>query len=87
MPDFPSLVSIDDLYNHLVATNDKVINALQVEFTNDVERECFKRYIHGLDKSKLESFLKFTTGSELIMLFHNLQIRFNQYERASRRPV
>ena len=89
MPDFPSLESIDDLYNHLVATNDKVINALQVEFTNDVERECFKylkRYIRGLDKSKLERFLKFTTGSEL-MLFHNLQIRFNQYEGASRRPV
>ena len=88
-PYFPSLESINDLYECLVPTNDKVIDALRVEFTNDAERECFKHlkiYLRGLDRSKLEKFLKFTTGSEL-MLFHQLQITFNQFEKASRRPI
>ena len=65
------------------------INELRVELTSDAERECFKhlkRYLRGLDKSKLERFLKFTAGSEL-MLFHELQVTFNQNENLLRRPI
>ena len=88
-PYFPSVESIINLYDRLVPTNDRVIDTLRVEFTNDVERECFKylkRYWRGLDRAKLERFLKFTTGSEL-MLFPELQATFNQLEKASRRPI
>lgn len=88
-PYFPSLDFINQLWERLVPTNVKVIDALRVELTNDAERECLKhlkRYLRGLDKSKLERFLRFTTGSEL-MLFEELQVTFNQSENANRRPV
>ena len=88
-PYFPSLEFINELRERLVPTNVKVIDALRVELTSDAERECFKhlkRYLQGLDKSKLERFLKFTAGSEL-MLFHELQVTFNQNENLLRRPI
>lgn len=85
----PSPEAINEIFECLVPTNVKVIDGLRVEPTNGAERDCFKHltlYIRGLDQSKLKKFLKFTTGSEL-MLFNELQVIFNQLENASRRPI
>lgn len=88
-PHVPTLEHVNELCQRLVPTNVKVLDALRVELTNEAERECFKhlkRYLRGLEKSKLEKFLKFTTGSEL-MLFNELQVTFIQHENAARRPI
>ena len=88
-PDFSSVERILEMYDRLVPSNTKVIQALRAETTNEAERDCLKhlkRYIRGFDNSKLKKFLKFTTGSDL-MIFDELQVAFNQNDSLARRPI
>lgn len=81
--------SLDQFYERLVPNTSKVVNSLQAECKSDAERECLKylkKYIRGLEHSKLTKFLKFVTGSEL-MIFDRIEVTFNQLEKAGRRPV
>ena len=88
-PSFPSVAALDELYDRLVPSVGKVIQRIKSQPNSDGERESLKhlkRYIRGLDPMKLGRFLRFVSGSELL-LFPELQITFSQLEGNLRRPV
>lgn len=69
--DFPSNNELDQIYEKLVPTNKKVLALLKVDSDNESERDSFnflKRYIKGLDETGIRNFLRFTTGSESIIV-------------------
>jgi hypothetical protein len=86
---FPTQVALDEFYARLHPTNAKVVASISVEATSEAERESLKhlkRYIKGLDASKLSKFLRFVTGSD-IMLFDHIQVSFTTLEGNQRRPI
>ena len=59
-PLFPSMASLDIMYDELLPSNTKVIERLKAVVNNDEERDAqkqLKRYIRGLDAQKLAKFL------------------------------
>jgi hypothetical protein len=86
---FPTQRYLDELYERLYPTCAKVLACITVETSSEAEKECLKhlkRYIRGLDTSKLTKFLRFISGSD-IMLFEHIQISFTQLDGAQRRPI
>ena len=86
--DFSSVCNIKKFYNKVQPTNRKVLQLLKAEPISDAERESYKflqEYVRGLDKKELKVFLKFVTGS-FIIIVKNIQVSFNNLQGAQRRP-
>ena len=86
---FPTIKDLVAFYKSHEPTNAKVVDMLQAEITNDGEREAFnhlKKYVRGLEKSKLSAFLKFVTASDIIIT-DKIQVSFSTISGAARRPI
>ena len=86
---FPTVESLICFFSQLIPTTSKVVSTIDCQPSNDGERDALKflkRYIKGLDSSMLATFLRFVTGSDL-MLFHSWEINFTQLDGCARRPV
>ena len=86
---FPTVESLICFFSQLIPTTSKVVSTIDCQPSNEGERDALKflkRYIKGLDSSMLATFLRFVTGSDL-MLFHSWEINFTQLDGCARRPV
>ena len=67
---FPYMCSLHELYSSILPTNVKVISLLKATPLTAAEGETLvhlKRFIRGLDESKLATFLRFTTASDVLV--------------------
>ena len=67
---FPDMCSLHELYSSILPTNVKVIFLLKATPLTAAEGETLvhlKRFIRGLDESKLATFLRFTTASDVLV--------------------
>lgn len=86
---FPTIEDLIAFYQSHEPTNTKVVSMLQADVCSDAEREAFnhlKKYVRGLDKSKLYAFLRFVTASDIIVT-DKIQVSFSGITGAARRPV
>ena len=68
----------------------KVIKALHPEIRNESEQQSFdflKKFIKSLDPSSLKGFLKFVTGSDVLLKDQKISISFYMVDGLERRPV
>ncbi|XP_078381409.1 uncharacterized protein LOC144664170 [Oculina patagonica] len=87
-PPFQAISNIEALYHSLKPTTKKVLSCLFSNPVNEGERDAFKflqRFIRGLDMSKLQKFLQFTTGMD-ILVGKKLEVTFIKCEGLSARP-
>lgn len=83
------MFSLHELYSSILPTNVKVISLLKATPLTAAEGETLahlKRFIRGLDESKLATFLRFTTASD-VLVTDTLTISFTNNEGFQRRPV
>lgn len=88
-PSFPNVEALNQLYIQLTPTTSKILNAMVCQPLNEGERQSekyLKRFIKGLDSRLLSTFLRFFSGSDL-MLFATWQVHFTNLLGASRRPI
>ncbi|XP_076866803.1 uncharacterized protein LOC143518217 [Brachyhypopomus gauderio] len=83
--------SVLKLYESKQATNRKVAQILKPskEFLNQHEQVVLNhlmRYVRSVDQRRLESFLRFCTGSN-VMCKDKIEVTFNNLAGLSRRPV
>lgn len=67
---FPSISMLGQLYERLLPTNAKAVASIHAEPCTEAERESLKhlkRFIKGLDATKLASFLRFVSGSDNVI--------------------
>ena len=67
---FPDMCSLHELYSSILPTNVKVISLLKATPLTAAEGETLvhlKRFIRGLAESKLATFLRFTTASDVLV--------------------
>ena len=86
---FPDMCSLHELYSSILPTNIKVISLLKATPLTAAEGETLahlKRFIRGLDESKLATFLRFTTASD-VLVTDTLTLSFTNNEGFQRRPV
>jgi hypothetical protein len=86
---FPTIEDLVAFYKSHEPTNAKVVDMLHADITNDGEREAFnhlKKYVRGLEKSKLYAFLKFVTAADIIIT-DKIQVSFSTITGAARRPI
>ena len=79
---FPTVESLMCFYSQLTPTTSKVLDKIDCQPRNEGERDSLKylkRFIKGLDARMLTTFLRFVTGSDL-MLFHSWQINFTDLQ-------
>lgn len=77
------------LYNLVESTNRKVLQLLNATPNSTSERaavDVLKRYIRGLDASKLKLFLRFITGADVICV-SSIGVEFSCLEGLARRPI
>ena len=90
LDEFSSAESITLIYENTYPTAKKVIALLQFDCRDDNERDSIaflKRYIKGLESTLLKKFLKFCTGSDIIIVT-KLEVSFVYMESEfCRRPV
>lgn len=70
-------------------TAKKVIKALDAKPTSDAEKESLsflKKFIKSLDAVSLKTFLKFVTGSD-VMVLQTISVSFNSVEGIGRTPI
>ena len=63
--------AVDQNYSRANPTNKAVISLHDLEPKRDAERDCLhflQRIIRGLDKSQLMTFLRFTAGTDIIVV-------------------
>ena len=66
----------------------KVVKSIECNPSNDAERQCLdflKKFIRSLDAPALGTFLKYTTGSDILP--ESIAITFTSMEGLSRRPI
>ena len=86
---FPTIEDFVAFYKSHKPTNAKVVALLHADITNDGEREAFnhlKKYVRGMEKSKLSTFLKFVTASDIIIM-DIIKVSFSTITAAARRPI
>ncbi|XP_057293155.1 uncharacterized protein LOC130621818 [Hydractinia symbiolongicarpus] len=87
--EFSTFNDINLFYKKILPTNRKVVKILNAEPKNAAERECFdylKQFIRGLDEIGLKTFLRFCTGSD-VLLVEKLRVEFVPCSTAARRPI
>ena len=88
-PQFQSISSVECLYDTLKPTTKKVLSSFVSNPESEGERDAFKflqRFVRGLDMSKLERFLRFTTGMD-ILVGKNIEVTFIKCEGLGVRPI
>lgn len=68
----------------------KVIRALHPEMNNESEKQSFeflKQFIKSLDRSSLKGFLKFVTGSDVLLKDQKISVTFYLVDGLARRPI
>jgi len=84
------LKAIDKFYDAKNPTGKKVCSLLTASPQNDGERDALshlKRFVRGLDVGNLGKFLKFLTGSDLLIV-DKIDVNFIKPESEfSRRPI
>ena len=87
---FPTCEALIEKYEEIQPSVTKVCNSIESSPQCDAERDCLKflkKFIKGLDtSSKLATFLRFISGSEL-MLFAAIHVTFNELSGFARRPI
>ena len=86
---FPTVESLLDFYSQLTPTTTKVLDTIDCQVSNQEERDSLKflkRFIKGLDSRMLATFLRFFSGSDL-MLFDSWKVSFTNIEGCARRPI
>eukprot|EP00794_Sanderia_malayensis_P020842 gene20842-22885_t len=86
---FPSPEALLDHYKIVIPTTSKVISLLKAEPSTPSEMETFnnfKRYLRGLDSTRLGAFLRFYTGSDTLIT-DRIDITFTQSAGVGRVPV
>lgn len=86
---FPTVESLLYLYDHLAPTTTKLLNTIDCEANTQEERDSlkfFKRYLKGLDSRMVSTFMRFFSGSDL-MLFDSWQVTFTDVRGYARRPI
>ena len=86
---FPNPEALFSHYKVVIPTTSKVIGLLQTDPSMPAEMETFsnfKRYIRGLDSTKLGAFLRFCTGSDTLVT-DRIDIAFTQSAGVGRVPV
>ena len=86
---FPNPEALLSHYKVVIPTTSKVIGLLQADPSTPAEMETFsnfKRYIRGLDSTKLGAFLRFCTGSDTLVT-DRIDIAFTQSAGVGRVPV
>ncbi|KAL9972986.1 hypothetical protein ACROYT_G019388 [Oculina patagonica] len=89
LPPFQAISNIEALYDSLKPTTKKVLSCLISNPVNEGERDAFKflqRFIRGLDMSKLQTFLQFTTGMD-ILVGKKIEVTFIKCEGLRARPI
>ena len=68
----------------------KVIKALQPKANNESEKQSFeflKQFIKSLDRSSLKGFLKYVTGSDVLLKDQKISVAFYAVDGLARRPI
>lgn len=90
-PHFSCLKSISDAIVDMTPSTKKVIKALKVaEIKTDAERQSFdylKKFIKTLDGASLKIFLKFVTGSDVLVTHQDITIYFTSIDGMARRII
>ena len=89
MEEFSSIKNVVDLISKRVPTTKKVLNMLQANPKTSAERDVFdfvRKFLRGLEASKLRNFLKFATGADVICV-ETIYIQFSQLDGLARRPI
>ncbi|XP_044182403.1 uncharacterized protein LOC122963139 [Acropora millepora] len=89
LPDFQSVVTLENLYDIKRPTAKKILKLIKSEPATDQERQCLdhlKKYIRSLQGKSLSLFLQFITGSDIISC-DTIEVAFSALDGASRRPV
>ena len=89
-PNFCNVQSINELFLGMKPNAKKVIKALHPEIRNESEQQSFdflKKFIKSLDPSSLKGFLKFVTGSDVLLKDQKISISFYLVDGLGRRPI
>ena len=89
-PPFCSVKSIKELFLDLSPNAKKVIKALHPGVKSESEKQSFeflKQFIKSLDRSSLKGFLKFVTGSDVLLKDQKISVAFYVVDGSERRPI
>ena len=78
-----------ELFLDLSPNAKKVIKALHPEVKSKSEKQSFeflKQFIKSLDRSSLKGFLKFVTGSDVLLKDQKISVAFYLVDGLARRP-
>lgn len=87
---FCCVKSIKELFLDLSPNAKKVIKALQPKANNESKKESFdfqRQFIKSLDRSSLKGFLKFVTGSDVLLKDQKISVAFYVVDGLARRPI
>ncbi|XP_071832423.1 uncharacterized protein [Apostichopus japonicus] len=83
-------LQLRELYKNMMPTSQKVISRIKVpQDISEGQHVVFsylKKYIRSLEKDKLQKFLRFWTGAD-VLSFPQLNVSFNLLDGFARRPV
>ena len=86
---FNSPEAVEKYYDKATPTTKKVTDLLKSNPKDDAQREAFnhtKKFVRGLDSNLLKEFMKFTTGSDLIII-EQIEITYSSFDsELARRP-
>ena len=89
-PSFPDFAALSKTCESLIPSTSEILNYLEANPESDGERDSLKflkRFIKGLDTpQKLSKFVRFISGSELI-LFDAIQVNFINLSCLGHRPI
>ena len=87
--EFSTVFNVDHYYQHILSTNRNIIKLIQSDPTNGNERDTLgflKQYIRGLDEPLLRKFLKYCTGSDVILV-NKIAVELVACSTIARRPI
>ena len=71
LTEFSTVFKIDDYYRHILPTNRNIIKLIQSNPANGNERDALgflKQYVRGLDEPFSRKYLKYSTGSDVLLV-------------------
>ena len=86
--EFSSCDSLAKFYLENMPTAKKVVKVIESLPTNEAETQCLdflRKFIRSLDTPALGTFLKFTTGSDILP--QRLEVSFTSMDGLARRPI
>lgn len=87
-PEFSSLTGLEEFYSTKMPSAKKTVKVLQSRPENEAKSQCLdflKKFIRFLDAAALGTFLKCTTGSDILP--ERLDVSFTSMDGVCRRPI